>query len=277
MRLQVLIATQGQSGHRLLDQMQIRSDAIIGNQCGRYEVETFSFHGYDVQVYSCRERGVGLNRNHIWMRANADICLFADDDVRYDDHYAEKILTGFSKHPEADVLLFNFHCKNKTREEYIIPKWKRVRWYNSLRYGTYRIAVRTERVRRANIAFSLLFGGGARYGSGEDCIFLHDCLRHGLKIYACPIFLGEVSHQDSTWFHGYTQKFFHDKGALFAHLFPRLAKPFCLVFLIRHPSFRTDGLPFWKAYYAMKGGIQEYLGKYSEGVPCEKTADLRQQ
>ena len=45
MRLQVLIATQGQSGHRLLDQMQIRSDAIIGNQCGRYEVETFSFHG----------------------------------------------------------------------------------------------------------------------------------------------------------------------------------------------------------------------------------------
>lgn len=50
MRLQVLIATQGQSGHRLLDQMQIRSDAIIGNQCGRYEVETFSFHGYDVQI-----------------------------------------------------------------------------------------------------------------------------------------------------------------------------------------------------------------------------------
>lgn len=90
MRLQVLIATQGQSGHRLLDQMQIRSDAIIGNQCGRYEVETFSFHGYDVQIYSYRERGVGLNRNHIWMRADADICLFADDDVRYDDHYAEK-------------------------------------------------------------------------------------------------------------------------------------------------------------------------------------------
>ena len=139
MRLQVLIATQGQSGHRLLDQMQIRSDAIIGNQCGRYEVETFSFHGYDVQIYSYRERGVGLNRNHIWMRADADICLFADDDVRYDDHYAEKILTEFSKHPEADVLLFNFHCKNKTREEYIIPKWKRVRWYNSLRYGTYGI------------------------------------------------------------------------------------------------------------------------------------------
>lgn len=111
MRLQVLIATQGQSGHRLLDQMQIRSDAIIGNQCGRYEVETFSFHGYDVQIYSYRERGVGLNRNHIWMRADADICLFADDDVRYDDHYAEKILTEFSKHPEADVLLLIFTAK----------------------------------------------------------------------------------------------------------------------------------------------------------------------
>lgn len=187
MRLQVLIATQGQSGHRLLDQMQIRSDAIIGNQCGRYEVETFSFHGYDVQIYSYRERGVGLNRNHIWMRADADICLFADDDVRYDDHYAEKILTEFSKHPEADVLLFNFHCKNKTREEYIIPKWKRVRWYNSLRYGTYRIAVRTERVRRANIAFSLLFGGGAVMAPGGLHLFAR-LSPHGLKFMHAPSF-----------------------------------------------------------------------------------------
>ena len=117
----------------------------------------------------------------------------------------KKILTEFSKHPEADVLLFNFHCKNKTREEYIIPKWKRVRWYNSLRYGTYRIAVRTERVAAPTSLSLFCLAVAPVMAPGRTASFCTTVSGMASKFYACPIFLGEVSHQDSTWFHGYTQ------------------------------------------------------------------------
>ena len=277
MRLQVLVVTRGQNDHRLLSQMNLQSYAVFGNQCGRHISEIFCYNGYTIRYESRAECGVGFNRNTVWMYADADICLFADDDVRYWNGYTERVLAEFARHPEADVILFNFHSTNPKRQEYQIPKWTRVHWYNALRYGTYRIAVRTARVQQVHLAFSLLFGGGARYGSGEDTIFLHDCCKRGLRIYASPLFLGEVSHLTSTWFEGYTPKFFHDKGALLAHLFPRLAKPFGFLLLLRHPEFLSNGLGFQKAYQYLNEGIQEYLGRPLKEVSHEKTADLRQQ
>lgn len=265
MRLQVLIATMQQTDHSLLERMNIQSDAIVGNQCGRNEVERFDYNGHSICYCSFQERGVGLNRNNAWMRADAEICLFADDDVRYRDHYAELILEEFARHPEADLIVFNLDCKNEGRRDYIIPKFSKVQWHNSLRYGTYRIAVRTTRARRANVCFSLLFGGGARYGSGEDVIFLNECRKKGLRVYASPLFIGEVTHEESTWFDGYSEKFFRDKGALFAHLSPILAKPLCLQLLLRHPDFLSEEIPLKKAYQFMKQGIREYLGKNPGG------------
>ena len=253
-----------QSSHSLLDRMNIQSEAIVGNQCGWNEVEQFLYRGFPVRCYSFQERGVGLNRNNAFMRADADICLFADDDVRYCDGYADLVLNEFARHPEADVIVFNLDCKNEARKDYVIPNFSKVRWYNSLRYGAYRLAVRTTRVRRANVAFSLLFGGGAQYGSGEDVIFLTECMKRGLGVYASPVFIGEVFHTESTWFHGYTEKFFRDKGALFAHISPRLAKPLCLQLLLRHREFLSADIPLGKAYRLMKQGVREYLGKEPE-------------
>lgn len=265
MRLQVLVATMNQNDHSLLEKMNIQSEAIVGNQCDRNEMEQFLYQGHPIRYCSFQERGVGLNRNNAFMRADADVCLFSDDDVRYHDGYAAQVLDEFARHPEADVIVFNLDCKNEGRKDYVIPKFAKVRWHNSLRYGTYRIAVRTVCVRRANVAFSLLFGGGAQYGSGEDVIFLNECMKRGLRVYASPVFIGDVTHAESTWFDGYTEKFFRDKGALFAHISHRLAKPLCLQLLLRHREFLSDRIPFRKAYGFMKEGVREYLGKEPNG------------
>ena len=92
MRLQVLISTMHQTDHSLLDKMNIQSDAIVINQCDRNEIEEFEYKGHHIQWMSLKERGVGLSRNTALMRADADIVLFADDDVIYDDGYEKKLL-----------------------------------------------------------------------------------------------------------------------------------------------------------------------------------------
>ena len=40
------------------------------------------------------------------MRADADICLFADDDMVYEDNYVEIIENAFRDNPYADVIVF---------------------------------------------------------------------------------------------------------------------------------------------------------------------------
>ena len=90
MTLQVLVATMHQKDHSLLERMNIQCDAIVINQCDRDEIERFQFRGHDILWMSLKERGVGLSRNTALMRATADILLFADDDVVYNDGWCEQ-------------------------------------------------------------------------------------------------------------------------------------------------------------------------------------------
>ena len=260
MNLQVLVATMHQNDYSLLEKMNICSDAIIANQCDRNEITEFDYNGHKIKYLSFSERGVGLNRNNALMRATAEICLFGDDDVRYVDNYKDIILEAFQKNPKADMIVFNVTSTNTKRRGYEIKKEKRVRSYNCLRYGTFRMAVKTDSIRKANIYFSLLFGGGAKYGSGEDSLFIMECIKKGCRVYASPKVLGTVTHNESTWFKGYTDKYFIDRGALYALLGKRFASLLCLQFCIRHRNIFKDSKTWLEAYRLMLKGIKEMKG-----------------
>lgn len=254
MNLQLLVSTIHQIDHSLLEKMNIQSDGIIVNQCDRNEFDEFEFKGHNIKFLSFAERGVGLSRNNALMRATANICLFADDDVTYVDNYEKHIEIAFLDNPEADVIIFNVPSTNAERPSYIIPKIKKVRWYNFLKYGAVRIAVRTEKLKQANIYFSLLFGGGAKYSCGEDSLFIGECIKKGLKVYTNPTIIGYVSQEDSSWFKGYTDKFFFDKGALFACLSKRWAKLLCLQFVVRRYKLFFRDKTMLEAYRLMDKG-----------------------
>jgi hypothetical protein len=44
-KVQVLIASMNQVDHSLLSKMNIQTDAIVGNQCDKNEIETFTYGG----------------------------------------------------------------------------------------------------------------------------------------------------------------------------------------------------------------------------------------
>lgn len=257
MELQVLVATMHQVDHSLLDKMNIQSDAIIGNQCDRNEIEEFEHNGHKIKYLSFAERGVGLNRNNILMRATADICVFADDDVIYINGYKDKIIKEFQNHPEADIIIFNVLSTNTKRKGYSIERYKKIGIHNYMRYGTVRVAARVKSIQSSNIYFSLLFGGGAKYSHGEDTLFLADCIKKRLKIYASPIQIGTVSNEESTWFKGYTDKFFKDQGVLYYHISKRWAKLLCLQFAIRRRKMFREDKTMIEAYRLMLEGIEK--------------------
>lgn len=256
MTLQLLVAAMNKSALELAEEMQIGSDAIIISQDDAYSYEETEYKGNKIRYFSTAERGVGLSRNTALLRAEADIILFADEDIVYREGYAEAVLQEFEKHPEADMLLFQVNAV-AGRETYHTDSYGRVRWFNCGRYPTYSFAVKREKIHKHNITFSLLFGGGAKYSNGEDSLFIRDCLKSGLKVYKTPVTIGEEKERPSTWFHGYNEKFFFDRGVLYWHLYGHLCRVMALRFLLAHKEQLCKEIPLKEAYGIMCRGIKE--------------------
>lgn len=261
MKLQTLVSCVEQNTDTIAEQMKLGSDAIVINQCGRNAYSEYEYNGHKICCYHFCERGVGLSRNNALMRASADIVLFSDEDIRYNEGYAKLVTDAFEKRPHADMLLFNFDV-TEDRATYHTEEEHRVTRLNCGRYPTYSFAIRLDKLRKAGITYNLLFGGGAKYSNGEDSLFIRECIRKGFRIYALPITLGKEEPRPSTWFKGYTEKFFFDRGVLYRVLYRSLAKPLAIRFLLAHKGtfFANDKqeVTNWKqAYKLMKQGMKE--------------------
>ncbi|MBD5531458.1 MAG: glycosyltransferase family 2 protein [Lachnospiraceae bacterium] len=256
MTLQLLVSAVNKKPRELARQMQIDSDAILIVQCGENGYEEWEQNGHRIRAYRFCEKGVGLSRNNALLRADRDISVFADEDIVYTEGYEQKILAEFEKHPEADMLLFNVGVCEE-RRTYHIDSFGRVGQHNCGRYPAYSFAVRTAKLHQKNITFSLLFGGGAKYSNGEDSLFIRDCIVNGLKVYKVPVTIGEEIPRPSTWFHGYNEKFFFDRGVLYHYLYGFWKKPLAIRFLLKNKPVMCKEIPVKKAYALMKQGMRE--------------------
>lgn len=257
MNVQVLIATTDQHDYSLLEKMNIQSDAIVANQCNRNEIVEFDYKGHRIKYLSFKEKGVGLNRNNALMRADAELSIIADDDMIFVDGYVDIVKKHFRENPDVDVIIFNLLERNSSR--YVIKKKFRVRYWNFMRFGAARLVFKTRSVTKHGISFNLHFGGGADYSAGEDTLFLFDCLKHGLKIIAVTESIATLTDdRESTWFQGYTDKYFYDKGVLFAAMSKRWSKLLCLQFAIRRRKLFEKEKTWYEAYKLMLKGLEDF-------------------
>ncbi len=258
-RVQVLVAAMDEGGASLARRLGIETDAVIGCQCDKNGMERETVGTSEILTYYSTERGVGRNRNVALLHATAQYCLIADDDMRYVDGYWETVEKAFDSHPEADVIIFNVE-EPRRKKPFVIEKPFRVRWHNFMRFATFRFAIRTASVREKQILFNLNFGGGTKYGHGEDSIFLADCLKAGLCILALPETVATLTYtRESTWFQGFNDKYFADQGALYAAISRRNFRFLCLQDVIRHRKKYAVHGGTKKNYNMMIAGAKEFL------------------
>lgn len=256
-KLQFLVSGVGQDVHALAEKMNLQAESIIVNQCRENRYEEFFFRGNRMRCYHFAEKGVGLSRNNALLRADKELCLFADEDIVYREGAAGAVTDAFFAHPEADMLLFNIKVV-PGRRTYWTESFHRIHWYNCGRYPAYSFALRTKKMHEKNLSYSLLFGGGAKYSNGEDSLFIRDCLRAGLRVYAVPIEIGEEVPRPSTWFHGYDETFFYDRGVLYRALYGSLAACMGLRFLLKNKNVMCSGeIGPQKAFSLLRKGIRD--------------------
>ena len=234
-RFQILCVTMNQHDFSKIEEMNVHSDIIYANQSDKTEYKELQFEGHTAKMITTATRGVGKNRNIALTYADADICLFADDDVRYIDNLEEVVLAEFDKNPDADVFIFHFISDSKIRNSKQYTKTRAVKNWERMPWPGFRIAVRLSSLRKANVWFNTLFGGGCIFPSGEDSIWLKEAKNKGLKFYVSDKTIGTVSFERSTWFTGYDEKFYYSKGV------------FCR-------GVHKKMLFIWQIYYALRIG-----------------------
>lgn len=257
-KVEVLVACMNQKNFDLYDIMNLQTDAILANQADIFSYEEIKKNNNNIKLITTHDRGVGKNRNKALIYATGEYLVCADQDMIYKDGYEQIILEAFNHKPNADIIVFNLKYLNRfTKGRKACTKFKRIHWWNSMRYGAARIAIKRTSLEKANISFSHLYGGGAKYSSGEDTLFIREALRKGLKMYYCPEIIATVKQEESSWFKGYNDKFFIDKGILIANAFPSLKNLLIYYFAFKLRKVSKD-YNFNKIIKLMKKGIKEF-------------------
>lgn len=256
MAVQLLVSCVNADIPELIRKMKIQSSAVIVNQCDRDGEETIHNDTGEIYVFYRKERGVGASRNLALEKSCQEICIFSDEDIVYEPGYTVRIEKEFADHPEADGLLFQVEV-DPSRKTYQNDSFGPVGWLNCGRYPAYSMAFRTEKLHACGVKFSLLFGGGAAYSNGEDSLFIRDCLRAGLKLYKTPVLIGEEVPRPSTWFTGYHDKFFYDRGVLYHFLYGRGAHLWGFRFVFCKRRLMCREIPWTKALRLLYRGIRE--------------------
>jgi glycosyltransferase involved in cell wall biosynthesis len=262
-RIEVLLSTVRSDVESILHKMNVQTDCVAIVQDGRDISAEFQSGSNTVKVIHSKERGLSKSRNLAIDNATGDIGLFADDDVVYNSNYPAAVKDAYRQLPEADLIVFGITSSHPERSKKSFKKKVlRVNYLNSLRVSSVMISFRTDSIHRNKIRFSEQFGAGAEFSSGEENIFLFDCLKKRLRIYYYPFDLCKVHfNEPSSWFSGFDVKYFRNKGALSYKLFGNLWFLFALQFAVRKHHLYKNNMGFAAAIMEMARGRQIYASK----------------
>ena len=250
MTLEILLSCMHQQDDALVRKSHITGSAVIVNQCDRDEERQY---GAARMIYT-RQRGLTKSRNMAIANARADVCLLCDDDEEFVPDYESKILSAYESLPQADVIIF----KMVNRLAGFPDRVARLRFPKTMKVSSWQISFRRERLIASGVRFDELLGAGTGNGAEEELKFLLDCEKAGLKIYYVPTPIASVAQDQSTWFSGFTETFFENRGATTRYILgPALASAYAVYYVLRKQNLYRGQISLGKALSATFRGIRE--------------------
>lgn len=213
------------SDNSLIEASCITGNAVVINQCDREGEYSFQTEKGSVRWVDSRQRGLTRSRNLAISLSEADICLLCDDDEVFEADYEQKILAAYEALPQADVIIFKMKNRVPSFEDRIME----LKFPQTMRVSSWQISFRREELMRCGVRFDELLGAGTGNGAEEELKFLTDCQKAGLKIYYVPEVIASVAQAESTWFEGFNEQFFYNRGATTRYI---LGLPLALAYAI---------------------------------------------
>jgi glycosyltransferase involved in cell wall biosynthesis len=216
MNIKVLISTMNREDSTSLPiEMRLKNNYVIINQITKGITMPKDIKSSTKTFLSFKERGLSRSRNRAIQNTDADICVIADDDMYYEKDYEKTINDAYAEFPDADIIAF--YVENEGTDHNKKPLKKgRLNLIQTMKIASCQMTFRRKSLVDNGIAFDNDFGTGSDISMGEENILLFDCVKKGLGVYSYPVKIATLRQDSvSTWFKGYTEKYFIDRGKVF--------------------------------------------------------------
>ena len=254
MKLDILMSCMHQTDDSLIRSSRITGSAVVINQCDREEEQVFATENGCVRFLSTTQRGLTRSRNMAIANSDADVCLLCDDDEVFVEGYEEKILTAYENLPQADVVIFRMVDRSCPFGD----EARQLKFPQTMHVASWQISFRRESLLRKHVRFDELLGAGSGNGAEEELKFLLDCQRAGLQIWYAPVDIASVAQAESTWFDGFNEKFFYDRGATTRYILGApLAAAYAVYYVARKKAMYSKTIPPAKALGAIFRGMMD--------------------
>ena len=262
MDLEVLVSTMNEiDNEKLINRMNIETKSITVNQVTKSDISLKSIKESKNRLYSYNEKGLSKSRNKAISLSNADICVIADNDVRYVKDYEKIILNSYKENPEYDIIIFNLNSNTKRKSGKLKDNCN-INVLNAMRIVSSQITFRRESA--LDIPFDENFGAGTYFDRGEETIWLVDCIKSGKKIKYIDNVIANVDEQESTWFKGFDEEFLKKQGAVFYRLMSKYYMILIIQYAIRKYKLYKKNTNIYQAIKLMNQGKKEYENKLKE-------------
>lgn len=254
MKLEILMSCMHQEDDSLVGRSNLKGDVLMINQCDREDVREYPTQRGIAKMYSVKCRGLTKSRNLAIERSQADIGMLCDDDEYFVDDYEERILSAYKDLPDADIIAF----KMIDRRNSLGDKTTEIKFPKTMRVSSCQISFRLKSLKDSGVRFDELLGAGTENGAEEELKFLTDCERAGLKIYFVPIEIARVAEDKSTWFKGFTEQFFVNRGATTRYILGLpMASIYAVYYIIKKRNEYGGQISPFKACKAIFRGMIE--------------------
>ena len=133
----------------------------------------------DFKLFTTNTKGLSVNRNIALSHASAPLLLISDDDADYSEEGLKTVIETFREYPHTDIIAFKY-ASTSSHKFYPTESASLANPPKGYFVASIEIAMRRKSI-QGKIWFNENFGIGATFPSGEEDIFIHDCLDLGLK------------------------------------------------------------------------------------------------
>lgn len=246
----------------MIKHSHITSDTVIINQCDEENYKEENICNALLRTFSVTDRGLTKSRNLAISKSQADICIICDDDEIFNEGYEKAVSSAYGALPDADIIIFDMVDRPL--------KWgnsiKRLGYIDLMSVSSWQITFRREKLLASGVLFDENMGAGSGNGAEEEFRFLTQCRKAKLRIYHYPFRLASVAQTQSTWFKGFDEEFFVNRGNTTRYI---MGLPLSVLYAAYYAFAKRkqlSGMSMLRAFsYTVKGIKENRLTKLKKG------------
>ncbi len=246
----------------MIKRSHITSDTVIINQCDEENYKEENICNALLRTFSVTDRGLTKSRNLAISKSQADICIICDDDEIFNEGYEKAVSSAYDALPDADIIIFDMVDRPL--------KWgnsiKRLGYIDLMSVSSWQITFRREKLLASGVLFDENMGAGSGNGAEEEFRFLTQCRKAKLRIYHYPFRLASVAQTQSTWFKGFDEEFFVNRGNTTRYI---MGLPLSVLYAAYYAFAKRkqlSGMSMSRAFsYTVKGIKENRLTKLKKG------------